>query len=438
MALANEQLEDFFLNASIVEIKDESACDPLSWFQSSQAFDSRWFWENPNEDSSWAGIGSAYTHSFHGPNRFADAADFAKKLFNDLSVDGPIEAPLPRVAAGFSFENEDPEGDWISLGAGQVILPAIQVARKDGKSWLTVINDFPTVFPESKPPFPLIPAEVDPSLWSSKPERDHYRRLVKKALDNIHAGKITKAVPCRSITTPLNPDLPALLSTLRNLYPACVTFGVTTKSIAFVGATPERLVAIDKGNLYTAALAGSAPRHIEPATDAVLGQGLMTSPKERSEHDVVVEAIDSALNTLGIDAQHPANPELLRLHGIQHLFTPISAKMVENVHLLEVINALHPTPAVSGHPSDPSSLLRSKYEELDRGWFASPIGWFDSDGNGEFRVALRSALVTNEGTTFYAGAGVVDGSDPDRELLETDVKLRALLGPVIASTEEGL
>ena len=87
MALANERPGDFLLNASIVEIKDESACDPLSWFQSSQTFGSRWFWENPNEDSSWVGIGNACTHSVHGPNRFADAADFAKKLFNDLSVD---------------------------------------------------------------------------------------------------------------------------------------------------------------------------------------------------------------------------------------------------------------------------------------------------------------------------------------------------------------
>lgn len=436
MALTNEEPEDFLLTASIIEIEAGPASDPLSWFQSSNKSDSRWFWENPDEGSSWVGIGNACIYNVRGPNRFNDAAKFAKRLFKDLSVDGPKEAPLPRVAAGFSFEDEDLGGVWKPLGAGRIVLPTFQVLRKEGRSWLTVIDGFKAVLPETIPPPPLIPAEVDPSLWSSNSERDHYRRLIKKALENIRAGNITKAVPCRSIKTSLNPDLPTLLSTLRNLYPACVTFGVDAENISFVGATPERLVAVDEGNLYTAALAGSAPRHVEPATDAVLGQGLMTSPKERSEHDVVVKAIDSALNTLGITTTHPSDPELLRLHGIQHLFTPISAKIEDHIHLLDIINVLHPTPAVSGHPTNPSSILRSEYEELDRGWFASPIGWFDSSGNGEFRVALRSALINNKETTLYAGAGVVEGSDPDRELLETDVKLRALLGPVLASTEE--
>ena len=72
---------------------------------------------------------------------------------------------------------------------------------------------------------------------------------------------------------------------------------------------------------------------------------------------------------------------------------------------------------------------------MDRGWFASPVGWLDGSGNGEFRVALRSALLTATDTTLYAGAGVVAGSDPARELLETDVKLRALLGPVVATSK---
>ena len=121
------------------------------------------------------------------------------------------------------------------------------------------------------------------------------------------------------------------------------------------------------------------------------------------------------------------------MHGIQHLFTPITAELTTDIHLLDIVSALHPTPAVSGYPVAPSSLLRSEYEELDRGWFASPVGWFDSSGNGEFRVALRSALITNNTATLYAGAGVVEGSDPDRELLETDIKLSALLGPILTS-----
>lgn len=433
MALINEDSADFLLTASTVEIPDGPACDPLSWFQSFPQSEQRWFWENPDEDSSWVGIGCAATHRVSGSDRFTDAVTFADQLFKDMSVEGPKEAPLPRVAAGFSFEEKNLNESWKPLGAGRITLPAIQVVRKNGKSWLITINSFLETLPNTSPPLPLTPKEVDPALWSSSRSRSHYRRLVKKALENIRAGNITKAVPCRSISVPASPDLTELFSTLRNLYPACVTFGVSIDDVSFVAATPERLVAVEDGKLYTAALAGSAPRHPEPATDSILGQGLITSPKEQSEHSVVVEAIDSALGALGVKTQHPSHPELLKLHGIQHLFTPITAELTTDIHLLDIVSALHPTPAVSGYPVAPSSLLRSEYEELDRGWFASPVGWFDSSGNGEFRVALRSALITDNTATLYAGAGVVEGSDPDRELLETDIKLSALLGPILTS-----
>ena len=90
---------------------------------------------------------------------------------------------------------------------------------------------------------------------------------------------------------------------------------------------------------------------------------------------------------------------------------------------------------MAGHPGGQAADLRAAHEGMDRGWFASPVGWMDAAGDGEFRVALRTGLVTGIGTTLYAGAGVVEGSDPDRELLETDVKLRAVLGPVVAASE---
>ena len=252
-------------------------------------------------------------------------------------------------------------------------------------------------------------------------------------------------MPCRSIEVAHHPDLATLLGTLRATYPACATLAVRPTSRAdetgadpsptFVGATPERLAAVHDGHLHTAALAGSAPRHEDPAIDAALGQGLLTSPKERQEHDVVVQAVDRALADLGVEDWHPRHPSLLCLHGIQHLYTPIDAELPPGVGLLDLVGALHPTPAVAGHPGGQAADLRAAHEGMDRGWFASPVGWMDAAGDGEFRVALRTGLVTGIGTTLYAGAGVVEGSDPDRELLETDVKLRAVLGPVVAASE---
>ena len=124
---------------------------------------------------------------------------------------------------------------------------------------------------------------------------------------------------------------------------------------------------------------------------------------------------------------------ILKLNGIQHLYTPIHSQLNSTITLLEAVDALHPTPAVSGHPLKRANELRLKYESFDRGWFTGPIGWLDISGAGEFRVALRSGLINKKGTTLFAGAGVVDGSDPERELIETDMKLKAMLDHVVAS-----
>ncbi len=427
--------------ARTVEVLAGPATDPLAWLAVASEVDEAWFWEVPGDDDSWVGLGSALVVEASGSSRFADAARAATDLWADLALEAPSDAPLPRLAAGFAFDDDLPPTarSWQTLGAGRLVLPAVQVHRHHGRTWVTRIDDHDRPTPAVVPPTPPTPAVVDPADHATPGERNHYRTLVSLALEAISRGDLDKAVPCRSITVAHRPDLPTLVGTLRSTYPACATIVVRpagvggVPSTTFVGATPERLAAVHGGHLQTAALAGSAPRHEDPAIDAALGQGLLTSPKERQEHAVVVQAVDRSLVGLGVEDWHPRQPSLLRLHGIQHLHTPIDAELPEGVGLLDLVGALHPTPAVAGHPGGQAADLRAEHEGMDRGWFASPVGWMNAAGDGEFRVALRTGLVEGASTTLYAGAGVVEGSDPDRELLETDVKLRAVLGPVIAA-----
>ena len=425
---------DEALEATTVEIDAASpAADPLAWLAASP--DAAWFWEIPADAVAWVGLGRAEAVEPSGDDRFADAALAAEWILGRLVVAAPGAAPLPRRAAGCAFDQHEPDEHWRPLGAGRLVLPAVQVLRHGGRSWLTAGGTSPGPGPSTATPLPLGHLDVEPADWTDPEEREHYRHLIRLALAAIARGDLDKAVPCRSIHVDRRPDLPLLLATLREQYPGCATFCVSDGPTVFVGATPERLAAVHEGRLHTAALAGSAPRHIDHAIDDALGQGLLTSPKERFEHAVVVDAVTAALEGLGVVAHHPVEPELLRLHGIQHLHTPINADLPAATGLLDLVGALHPTPAVAGHPADLASDLRSRHEGMERGWFAGPLGWLDAAGDGEFRVALRSALVEPSGTILYAGAGVVTGSDPERELLETDVKLRAMLGPVLAASE---
>ncbi len=443
VTLAPTPTHDRPAQARTVEVHAAPATDPLAWLAVASGTDEAWYWEVPDDDEAWVGLGAATVVEVSGPDRFVDAAGAVADLWASLDVDAPADAPLPRLSAGFAFDDELPPSAhaWRALGAGRLVLPAVQVHRRAGRTWVTRIDDHDRPTPAVGPPAPPVPTSADPATLATPAERDHYRGLVRLALEAIGRGDLAKAVPCRSVTVDLRPDLATLLGTLRATYPACATLAVRPAggdgdpSPTFVGATPERLAAVHAGHLHTAALAGSAPRDPDPAIDAALGQGLLTSPKERAEHAVVVDAVDRALADLGVVDRHPRQPALLRLHGIQHLHTPIDAELPDGVGLLDLVGALHPTPAVAGHPGGQAAELRAEHEGMDRGWFAAPVGWMDASGNGEFRVALRTGLVTGDGTTLYAGAGVVDGSDPDRELLETDVKLRAVLGPVVAASE---
>ena len=433
MALTRPTTETHGWSATTVALSDSPATDPLAWFTEAPPTGERWFWEIPARGVSWVGLGVAEFVDVQGPNRFDDAAQVAQYLFDNLVVDAPADAPPPRLAAGFGFDDHPRPGRWACLGAGRLVLPAVQVLRDPGGTWLTSVGAPHGPLPTHPAPEPISPLQVNPAEWASPVARRHYRHLVRTALASITAGELDKAVPCRSLTVPSCPDVAILLAALRDIYPACTTFCVSRDEVTFIGSTPERLASVDGETLQTAALAGSAPRSSDPAVDDAIGQGLLTSPKERSEHAVVVNAIDAALSGLELSAEHPPTPTVLRLHGIQHLHTPIHAELSSSVSLLDVVGALHPTPAVAGYPRARANALRAEHEGFDRGWFAGPIGWMNASGDGEFRVALRSALIDDE-TTLYAGAGVVSGSDPDRELLETDMKLEAMLGPVLAAS----
>ena len=200
-----------------------------------------------------------------------------------------------------------------------------------------------------------------------------------------------------------------------------------------MGATPELLARMRNGLVETAAVAGTAPRGSDFEVDHALGEELLGDPKERREHDLVYREIRRRLEGAGVDVDGPRPPEVLKLPGLQHLWTRITGAASPGTSLLTVIGRLHPTPAVAGLPVDRAVTWLADHEGLDRGWYAGPVGYVGPSGDGEFRVGLRSARILGDAVTLYAGAGVVAGSDPDRELAETELKFQAV-GRVLRGT----
>lgn len=248
---------------------------------------------------------------------------------------------------------------------------------------------------------------------------------VREALRAIDQGVVEKVVLGQIFEAGKCADLVGAIDRLRGMYSRCYVFSEGDDDMAFFGASPERLVSVWDGILETDALAGSARRGKDAADDAMLGESLLRSFKDGYEHRLVIDFIQEELVKLGLVGEMGI-PVLMRLLNIQHLHTPIVAKLMKSMHVLDVVGRLHPTPAVAGVPRAIACALIRTFEGFDRGRFAGPIGWVDGNGNGEFAVGIRSGIWRDGWVRVFAGAGIVAGSDPEREWAEVLMKVEGL------------
>jgi salicylate biosynthesis isochorismate synthase len=283
-------------------------------------------------------------------------------------------------------------------------------------------------------PLPLLDPHptAHADIRSARPPRE-FEAAVEGATSRIAAGEMSKVVLAREVivSAAAAHDPAALFGAMREQFPACFCFCCGTPEAAFLGASPELLVRRAGAGVSTVALAGSTRRSSDPAVDDHLGEQLLRSDKDRREQRIVAERIVRALRPHAVWVEAAAEPEIVKVANIQHLATPVIAQLAEPHSAIELAGLLHPTPAVGGEPWPKAAAAIADLEGMDRGWYAAPVGWMDATEDGEFCVALRSALLRDREAHLFAGVGVVAGSDPAAELAETEVKLGALL-PLLA------
>ncbi|MGL5082842.1 MAG: isochorismate synthase [Microcoleaceae cyanobacterium] len=268
----------------------------------------------------------------------------------------------------------------------------------------------------------------------SPQQGESFQGAVRSALGLIGSKTLDKIVLAQAIDVqgPQPFNLTHSLANLRLLYPDCCIFSTSNgQGQTFIGASPERLVAVHNQELITDALAGSAPRGRTATEDTRFVNQLLCSEKDRWEHQVVVDFITQSLRELGLDPQRSPHPCLMQLSNIQHLWTPIKAHLSRDIHLLEILAKLHPTPAAAGNSREIAQIQIRRYESFNRLLYAAPIGWINADGNGEFIVGIRSALIQGNCARLFAGAGIVAGSEPAKEFAEIQLKFQALLKALV-------
>jgi menaquinone-specific isochorismate synthase len=269
-----------------------------------------------------------------------------------------------------------------------------------------------------------------PARIRSLADPQRFRLLVAQALQHIAKGDLAKVVLARMQAVQRSDghgfDAATALASLGAAYPACLRFALPVADATFLGASPELLVERQGHSVRCDALAGSRPWHPSGESAAAAAEALLRDEKEAREHAYVVDAIRERLARHG-SVEADATPRTRVLRNVVHLWTPVAATLDPPPHILQLLAELHPTPAVCGVPQQAALDFIAQREALPRGYYAAPIGWFDSQGNGAFYVAIRSALLRGDRAWLFAGAGIVAGSDPDRELRETAAKLRPML-----------
>ena len=410
------------------------------------------YWARPGENFAIAAFGAAAMFSPSGPERFTALAREWRGLIQNAVTEGPTSTPAvgPILIGGFSFDPEGPQTQrWENFPSSHMILPRAHVTSIDGECWLTTsavidqnasgnVNDL-TALRESilSADGSITSAEADATSdiqTSDDQPEDEWCESVDDAVKAIRSGKLKKVVLARSVSGTADGDVDAvkLLDHLRSVHRDAFVFGYWRGGDTFVGASPERLVRLDGRSLIASSLAGTIKRGDTPEHDARLARELQGNEKDLAEHAAVREMLHEILSEFDENVESSDTPELLTLSNVHHLHTEVRAKLDDDVSILDVVERLHPTPAVGGSPRREALDFIEHNEKLDRGWYAAPIGWMDGNG-GEFAVALRSGLIRGSEFTLFAGCGIVADSDPELELAESNLKLQPMRSAIAAS-----
>ena len=388
------------------------------------------------------GGGRAAWVTADGEGRFSRVQAQGDRLFAGLDHDGP-NAARPRLIGGFSFDATSPPSEpWEGFPSAGFVLPSTQLTRWEGSTYLTVngiepfhdavhpderieqaldeLGDLPTMLPTGAPP--------GVRSTTSRTSRRDWMAMVESAVSRIGRDELVKVVLATALEVELESpiDIPLILERLRRTYPDCFRFLIQPiDEVGFFGPSPERLVRVKETRVETEALAGSVPRGDTPEADAALADSLRESEKLQHEQHLVESEITDRLTRLG--SVTAGDQGVRKLATIQHLRTPIHLSLDRPTHILSLVELLHPTPAVGGVPPERAMATIRETETFDRGWYASPVGWFDAEGNGEFAVAIRSGLAGGRQATLFAGNGIVADSDPADEWDEIHPKYRPIL-----------
>jgi len=404
----------------------------------------RFFWENKEKTLTLVGLGHAHIISNnYKENRYSDIDTKWKELCQSSLKEVVDVSPI--LFGGFAFDPSNKiSSEWDTFPSAFFAVATFQLVIRNEQAFVSI--HYITDEQESAEAFEHLRIERDTLIHTAQvkelkvheqPEvieredrlKEEYLYAVEDVTKRIQQDEVKKVVIGRSLKLTFNHSFSAATAIYNasKEQPESYLFGLEKDDKMFFGATPERLVKVEKGQVQSSGIAGSVKRGKNSIEDKELGEGLLVDSKNLGEHKYVVDMIQQVFTQYCEDIKVPPRPKLMKIRDIQHLFTPIEGRLKQDSSLFELVEALHPTPALGGEPRMEAVKIIRESEHMNRGYYAAPIGWINAEGDGEFVVGIRSALLENQHAYLYAGGGIVAESSSIDEFEETRVKFRPML-----------
>ncbi len=446
--LAIERTKELGRPILFCEVLKMEAINPLTFFHTGSEHyrGERFFWKDPKGEIVLIGLGiSKQIQSDQATDRFFHVEKEWENFLKDSLVFNPYDeiGIGPVMFGGFSFDPCKEKTElWSKYADSLFHLPKYLLSIIKGQVYLTtnivctphdeeglfykVTEDRKQLLNSLALPYSpkstilLDSEEISPEKW-----KDSVEQIVRELSD----GPLKKVVLARELRLLFNDAVEAdkVLDNLNEQQHESFIFAFESNGDCFIGASPERLVKKVANEVFSTCLAGSISRGETLEEDRLLGEELLNDHKNLIEHQYVVDMIKEALEESCDEIILPESPQLMKNRDIQHLYTPVIGKCQKDTSLLQLVERLHPTPALGGLPKMEAVDKIRQIEEMDRGFYGGPLGWLDYKRNGEFAVSIRSGLIQGKEVSLFAGCGVVADSESESEYKETSLKFRPML-----------
>ena len=402
--------------------------------------------EKPDENFKIIALDSVYTFEDDFKNNHSSFSTVINTLKeNTIENWGEeLSRDIPLIVGGMKFLAKSNSELWNDFKDSNWFIPKFLFIKKNNftglvfNTFLRSIRDFENEIDDIQIELEKILAtetNIDNNENSKitnsngKADKESWLEKVENILELIRKNEIQKVVLSRNLSLKLNnkPNWKFIYKNLTSNYPTCHFFIYHNNNSFFFGSTPERLAKFSNGFVEVDALAGSTPRGKDEKEDKLFANNLLNSKKDLAEHNFVIDHITGTIKDITENLEINNKYSIKKLKNIQHLHSRISGKLKNGFTALDILINLYPTPAICGVSRDKAFSVIKEFENYDRGMYSGVIGWFNFNNEGEFTVALRSALTDEKNLIVFAGSGIVANSNPNTEFEETEIKLNAIL-----------